>query len=182
MIEHSKISTRWRDGSAPPKARSHSILSCLDFLESIWLQWKSRAEIPSWRWARMAILSLSALPLPAELYNFWGSKGETTHFFVTDEKGNYFNWTQRRRKLFSPCGNNKKFSAIFSLILQHQPSNAGAPWVHKQATFGITQDPWISSRFLLPQRDRSQAQLQGWWLRKLFPKRESMFYTFLAIA
>jgi len=124
-------------------------------------------------------------PLCLSLQNYrisGGRRGKQHTFFVTDKKGNYFNWTWRRRKLFSPCGNNKKFSAIFSLILQHQPSSSGAPWVHKQATFGIMQVPWISSRFLLPQRGRSQAQLQGWCLRKLFPKREYIFYIFLAIA
>lgn len=82
MIEHSEISIRWRDGFATLKAQSHSVLTCPHFHECIWLQWKSRAEIPSWRWAKMAILSLSPPASPCRNVGLLGG-GRRWHIFLS---------------------------------------------------------------------------------------------------
>lgn len=120
---------------------------------------------------------------PCRTIEFLGVEGgNNTLFLLLTKKEIILTGHGEEENSFLPVVTIKSSQPFFSLILQHQPSSAGAPWVHKQATFGIMQVPWISSRFLLPQRGRSQAQLQGWWLRKLFPKREYIFYIFLAIA
>lgn len=75
MIEQGEIYIRWRDGSATPKAQSHSVLTRLCFHE-----WKSRAEMPSWRWAKIAILSRSPLACPCRTIGLPGGEGGANAF------------------------------------------------------------------------------------------------------
>ena len=82
MIEHGKVYIRWRDGSATRKAQIHLILTRLCFSECIWLQWKSRDEIPSWRWTKITILSWFALVCPWRTIGLPGGVGGGTQRFL----------------------------------------------------------------------------------------------------
>lgn len=124
MIEHSEISIRWRDGFATLKAQSHSILTCPHFHECIWLQWKSRAEIPSWRWAKMAILSLSPPASPCRNIGLLGGR-RRWHIFLSLMKKEIISTGHREKEnSFLPAVTIKSSNWCCSI--------GGAPWVHKR--------------------------------------------------
>lgn len=126
-IEHSEIYIRWWDGSATPKAQSHSTLTRLHCHECIWLQWKSRAEITSWRWAKIAILSWSPLACPCRTIGLPGARRGRRRIFLSLMK-----------KEIILTGHGEKENSFFPVVTI-KSSQAFPHWYYsiKQASVGL---------------------------------------------